>query len=492
MKINILKYLFIAGLVLALTSLVSCSDDTITYEEEIVIVDQYLNLSSYSYTFTADSENTLTLNIDSSADWSYDLNESSWVKLESQGTASVTISVEENSDTDKRQETITFTNEHGITAKIRIAQLGIEDENEYADFYINDAYSVVYMSPLGRCIAYVEEEVISSTETSEVFEYRAILVDLTTGKKTITMVSNDPFELCAVSDNGVVVVDFYANSGETFYYQDGQIIELSVPAGYNYVKIDAISSDGSIMVGHVTAPGNYSWAVKWVSGDLQILGKPELDLDGLTMDQVFARTCSADGSMVYGTTYNYPNFMVVYWDDNNEMHYAAENLLEVVKSDPWDDYWGNTYVDIAISGASNGYNPYFISPNGKYICFKYQKTRLTGNGTYTQGFTPVFYDRETSTLLSDMGVDGGVQSITDDGIGFYTTPSYGASAGYAYDTNTDTRYSAADWISTNFGIEVPSGSMIIKAGENNKSLLGMSAVTTGLGVQYKYWVINNF
>lgn len=479
MKFNIYKYLTIAAVCGAAALFASCGDDNITYRD----VDAYLKLSTYSHMFFAENDSSITVKVQSTSDWNYTLADDSWVRFEEKGYDFVTFAVGANESSSSRSEYITFANTQGIVTTLALSQLGTKRQGE-ASYFMSSSSLPIIMSVKGKYVAYIEEGLIDYTYT-----YNPVIVDLESNELTTLPTLYDPYSVGAVSDEGLLVLN--SDAGHTIYYKDGQYHTLDVPAGYTGVQVEAISSDGTIMYGALINGWESADPAKWENGQLTKLDTPEYDLDGETpLNHVYVRGCSADGSIAYGTTWNLPFFMVVYWDSENKMKYVAEDTIRL--DEVSFESWGEIYNMTLYSGPSLTASNTNMSIDGNLIAYNYMDCELTEDLELSFTFTPTFYDLREQKVIHSVDNEGSALAITNNGTGFYGTPFEGVAEGFSYNTATGSSLPAAEWIRSVMGISIPSESVIIRVGENNRSVLGFERIYIEYFPIYKYWYINNF
>lgn len=508
MKSNIFKVLAWASVICAVSMFAACNDED--NPEPEVPVENYIYLDSFAHTFLNNDDVPLTVNVTSTSDWSteisyeaaksyYEISDGEasieeWLVIDSYTDNSVVFKAQKNDGPHLRRASVTFTNKQGKVCILNVAQTA-RLASEHSHFYINEAGIPVVMSQKGKYASYVIEYVESDGE-NEIFHFDPVIVNLETGEEEIIERLTGGITRCtAISDTGVLVL-LMQGAESSIVYENGDYHFLDVPGGSNYTACYAenISSDGTVIIGYASLPGFETAPAKWVNGEFVLLEKPDTDIDGINSCYiVYPRGISADKSIIYGTTWNYPNFMVVYWTEDNKMHYVAEETIEVNQSAPWQDYWGNTWIDVSVNGPTLKANNSAMSPNAKYIGYEYQTMTYNSSHDMNLSYKTTFYDMGSNTVLTQISSDSSPQTATNDGLMFYGTPSYATSRGYVYDINTQQTKTVPEWILENFGITVPANCVVTHVGEDMKSVLGFRQVSGLFGnAIFCYWYINAY
>lgn len=505
MKSNILKLMAWAAVVCGVSMFAACNDETEPETPE----ENYIILDNFAHTFLHNEDSPLTVNVNSTSTWSTEIsyeaaksyyevadNDASggdWLEIDAYNDSSITFSVVKNEGQHLRRASITFTNEQGKQCVLNVSQTAKPVSGP--SFYINEANIPVVMSQKGKYASYVVVYWETVNENT-IFYYDPVIVNLETGKEEVLerLTGVGTTRCTAISDNGILVLSA-DGSTSSIIYKDGEYRFIDLPAEANYISssVQNISSDGTVMVGYVSLGGAKSIPVKWVNGELVLLDKPEIDIDGISpCNLVYARGISADNSIIHGTTWNYPNFMAVYWTEDNKVHYVAEETIEVTESEPWYDYWGGEHINIHVSGPTLDSNRYIMSPNAKYIGYKYQ-TMTSVDADIFMDYQTTFYDMENNNVLARIEEESGPLTITNNGLAFYGTPGMAMSKGYVYDLNTHQVQTAEQWVLETYGIMIPDNCVITHVGEDMKSVLGFRQVASlATSTIFCYWYINAY
>lgn len=474
MKIDMRKSLTGIVLLCAASVFTACNNND--------AIEQYLRLNTYAHSFVAEDEAGLTVEVSSSSAWEHELGENSWLNAYAENNTLV-LYADRNVDKDSREVIIKFKNKEGVTAELRINQQGTLKKARF--FKLETSLNIV-MSPRGNYVAYMKEVILDPI--MDTWEFLVTVENLETGNITETSVGNERTSVVAISDNGIVVMET-DGLDHSIYLKDGQINHIAIPAEYYGAFVQNISGDGKLMVGYLDRGGFVAVPAKWVNGSLQILERPDRTADDMPLLQIFPRGCSEDGSIIYGTIWDIPNFQSVYWTEDNKFHYVAEDLITVTAQEPWYNMFEDVYVtDYTVDGIAGGVHKSSISPNGRYMAVKYQTMNYYGYGSYGLSYHPVFYDLQGQRIIAEFpDVDGSGTTITDDGLCFYATPDTGSVQGYVYDMNTGVTKTSSEWVYDTFGIDIPTG-IIYSIGKDGKSVMGIQPS----GWLYLYWYVSMY
>ena len=283
-------------------------------------------------------------------------------------------------------------------------------------------------------------------------------------------------EPCCISDNGELVVAL-ENNGCAKFDLDGNYEQFRAPAGFTgNPQISQVAADGTL-VGWAYRNGT-SCPVKWVDGVAVELPKPELNYRNEPIGDVQARGISADGRIVYGTTWDNFDCGLIYWDEAGEVHYVGEDVRNPhVVQRPGVD--GNLYDYTLMDGMWTSATTTNVSPNGKYIAGTYRVESWDGVQVSEANY-PAFYDTETgkTTIFRELAGGGGV-SATSDGLGFTVGSTYAATGGYVVDIeNASVLGDALQWIEDEYGIIINNG-YITYMPDRKDRFLGAKLVSEG-------------
>ena len=170
------------------------------------------------------------------------------------------------------------------------------------------------------------------------------------------------------------------------------------------------------------------------------------------MTGVTVRGCSADGSVIYGSTWDNLDFGMLYWKDG-KVDWAGSDVRRIHTEI-------NRYgeEEICVDAMRCMADLTQISPNGKWIAGAY-RYEIMEDGNYHIETYPAVFNTETgkTVIIKDYG-ERVVSHITNDGIVCIANSSYLPDDGFMYDVNTQTNLgSVSEWIRSNYGIIAPRG-----------------------------------
>ena len=271
------------------------------------------------------------------------------------------------------------------------------------------------------------------------------------------------------------------------------------PAGFEGKPgINATSADGKYWVGDAVdkkgGEGLYR-PLLWTDGVPEVLPFPDKNFRNEDFRTgIMARGISANGKIIYGTSWENYDFGMLYWVNDGptieKPKWVGEDVREL---DTLTVTLANgkeverTYVNGIICQAWRTQ----VSPSGRWIAGRYRKEfdpetkQRVDEPEYA-----AFYNTETETtvIVDDYGESGG-RFVTDDGIGFIGIGTLAVSEGKVYDLNTGTDLGdTADWINKQYGITIPTG-YIKYIAQDGKAVLGVSATQSTGGRNSTHWYI---
>ncbi len=216
-------------------------------------------------------------------------------------------------------------------------------------------------------------------------------------------------ELRGVDNNGVAI-GFIDNDGVLFNFETGESSLIKAPSGVRYVQGEALSNDGTVMVGSFTDQSFSTQAAYSAGGEAwEILPMPsDAELGALkeNISEVSAaKLVSGDGSLIVGYLGSF-TFPIIWTKDANGKYVAdfyPAKFVKVVEEDR-NDTSKELY---AISGMFT-----CMSNNGKYV----GTVGLIADDTDSALRTvPVIYNTEDKTLK----IYKEIQEIDEYGLGLY-------------------------------------------------------------------------
>ena len=458
--------------------------------------EHYIKLSDAVCTFTEDGGEAQIIEVRANPEWSFESG-ASWLKVSAGEGSTLEVSVDPNADGERNAEITLQAGE--ATASIRVYQLGARGLS--ARYRLLEQLNSAVMSPSGRYAG----GFTASTAPDDSFQYSPTIVDLETGE----VYEFGPYpeslhylhQTMAVTDQGLLFISDGQNGGQIAIDLTGNLFIPEAPAGFTgKPEIQGTSADGKYWVGYgmkgkVGEDSAPCKALLWTDGVPAELPWPDLNYRN---EEVWyggmARGISANGEIIYGTSWENWDFGMLYWVNNGanteKPKWVGEDVREV-----WEETMKNSdgteYTTHLVNGLICQAQLTKISPNGKWIASSYRtETPAEDRLSIVTTQTAAFYntETETTTIVSDYGESVGVH-VTDDGIGFIGIGTLGISSGAVYDLNTGTDLgSTQDWVYDNYGIIIPAG-YINYVSADGRFVLGTKAESSAGGVNFINWYI---
>lgn len=449
----------------------------------------YIRVSDAACAFKGTGNLPVTVEVYSNpAAWDAEVS-ASWVTISDRKETSFTVEVADNESVEERSAQV-IVNAGQARQVIDIVQEGAD--HTFPRYRMNPEVfqNGAPMSPNGKYVG----SFYSGYDDADNPAFFPVIIDVETDEwyelgpfpKTLFELS----ETGCISDAGELIIAT-ANDENVIFYMDGNYEKIVAPAGYTSApQISRMAADGT-MVGWASKNG-VSNPLKWVNGEAIELPKPALNYRDEPIGDVQARGISADGRIIYGTTWDNRDFGLVYWDENNEVHYVGEDVRYCRAVDRPDGYEG-TYKYNLCDGMWTSATKTNISPNGKYIAGTYRVESLVeGNESeVTEVNYPAFYNTETGkTVIFEELVGGGGAGATSDGLGFTVdNPTLGASSGMVVDIeNGVVLGNALDWIREEYGIIINSGYLMYMPDSKDR-FQGAMLYTGGAAIQGIEWYV---
>lgn len=344
---------------------------------------------------------------------------------------------------------------------------------------------------------------VASLAPDDSFLYSPTIVDIETGEwhqfgpypEALYYLTQ---ALC-ISDQGVLFIKDGMNGGMIAIDLNGEIFIPESPAGFEgKPSISATSADGKYWVGYAVdkkgGEGLYR-PLLWTDGTPEVLPMPEKGFREQEFTTgVMARGISANGEVVYGTSWENYDFGMLYWKRNGNgfdaPQWVGKDVREMV-SGVWTRPDGREYEYTYVNGIiCQAWNTQ-VSSSGKWIAGRYRKEfDPATEQPITQENYAAFYNTETekTVIVEDYGESGG-QFVTDDGIAFIGIGTFGVSTGRVYDLNTGIDLgSTQEWVYNNYGIIIPYG-YINYITADGSVMLGTSAQESAMGISFIKWYI---
>lgn len=431
---------------------------------EKVVDRDYVMLSVSSFTFDADCNDPLQVDVVSSQDWTCSCKDA-WITTEVNENG-LTVNVQNNTGFDVRTGTVSIT-AGTMTAILEISQLPCRFDGELCDV---DTQGAV-MSRNGKYIAFV----VVDGETNVVR-----VKDIETGDID-DLIETQCKKIVAISDDAQKII--LSDETNTFYYNNGTVVSLEAPDGYSVVLSD-MSSDGSILVGYGVSGVTYL-PLRYVNGELDVLDMPENNMMFTPLRSgAMARGCSENGSVIYGSEWDTQGAVI--WIDG-EMKYAAMDLgiiKDVIINDPFtgEPIETKQIASMKLFGGNSR-----SSADGRYITGSYQGTIDTADGKKnldcialldTQNYTLSYFECEGVENCSGTTVD-------NSGIIYAGTPSTGMFRGLVLDSNVGKSYTITEWFDIQ-GIRFPEDRIVTGIGANG-TFIGIKPLEGASQPTYLTW-----
>ena len=481
-----MKRLFSAKLIAALSVAAAVLTGCTTGTEETL---QYVNLSQVSCSFLGEGNQPLVIEVKASpATWEATPG-ATWVKVERTDDRTLTVTVDDNDTGAERSTTIAIVADQA-SQEIRVNQLA--KDNEFARFRKLDTFQMgAAMSPSGKYAG----GFTASIAPDDSWQYSPTIVDLETGE----VYEFGPYpesvhyltQTMAITDQGLLFISDGQNGGQIAIDLTGNIF-IPEAAGYtNKPEVSQTSSDGKYWVGYIQA-GMFK-PLLWTEGTVAELPMPALNYRNEEFwAGVLAHGISANGEIIYGTSWENDDCGMLYWKNNGttveEPRWVGDDIrrLTPVIVEDWMGEYEYNLVDGCICTAEITK----VSPSGKWIATTYRKEEVGSDGFIAYVQRPAFYntETETTTVVEDYGEATGMH-VTDDGIAFIGIGSLGISSGAVYDLNTGTDLgSTQEWVYDNYGIIIPAG-YINYISADGRFVLGTKAESSVGGVNFINWYI---
>lgn len=451
----------------------------------------YVKLDYAEYSFRAAGNRPLVVEVRTSpAEWSAE-SDASWLKY-TEDESALTITVDDNLAEAERRAVITVT-AGTASQEIEVWQLGAETGVPSRYRYMIDYFGGV-ISPNGKWFgAYYNDY----DENDNTINY-PVIINIDTDERIVL----GPYpasmfglsDAMAITDQGTLYIDDSVNGGVVGFTPDGDyFLSQAAPGFSGATVIEGSALDGRVMVGWGTgSPEGYTYGpVKIVDGEYQPLPLPELNYRGDEHDQgAMARGISANGEIIYGSTWDNFDFGMVYWDRSGEPHFVGEDVRKVKpvqRSDGMGDYYDYNLVDGIICYASASQ----VSPNGKWLAGTYRKEELADDEmSIEETYYAAFFNTETGTtyIIDEYGPTTGC-GVTDDGEGFVGIGSSMCTSSIVVDVETGIKLGTAqEWVYDTFGIHVPDCRLeLCCAGK--EVITGATPLSDALGIVDGYFYV---
>ena len=434
----------------------------------------------------------------SPAEWTVEMG-ASWVKAERTDDRTLTVTVDDNDTGAERSAVVTITAGQAVE-EITVYQF--PKEGVFARYRKLDMFGKRgAMSPNGRFVG----GYAASVAPDDSWQYSPVITDLETGE----VYEFGPYpeaihfltQTMCISDHGVLFIKDGYNGGTVAFDTEGNITEPRSPEGYKgKPTIEATSSDGKYWVGYanddILSEGGLTRPLLWTDGIPAELPFPDKNFRNEDFRVgIMARGISANGEIIYGTSWENSDFGMLYWKNDGanieKPQWVGKDVREVgtVKRTRED---GTEYDYTCVNGIiCQAWNTQ-VSPSGKWIAGRYRKEfdPETKQEIETEEYA-AFYNTETekTVIVEDYGASGG-KFVTDDGIAFISEGYTFFTGGHVYDLNAGTYLGTLpEWVYQHYGIHVPDSSWVRYMAPNGRLHGYYMIEMAGMGLQHLGWYV---
>lgn len=426
------------------------------------------------------------ISVEASTSWTATPSDT-WIQVAPEGNT-LTVTAIANEEVAERTGMIALT-AGSATMEINVVQMG--HESLTANYRFMTDMQGAGISPSGKYVACYAARIAESGET---FEYDLYLINLETNEQTlIGSYAQSLYEfnfVRCVTDEGMIFMDHTQTYSVVF--EEGQLEYLIEDVDdIMSPRIEATSGDGSVWVGYGIGPTGFM-PLKYVNGVPERLEMPATNFRNEDLvPNVVVRGCSLDGSVIYGSTWDYPDFGMLYWDAEGKVHWAGEDVHKVTPTELI-GLDGMPFTKNLVAGMSVMADAFNMSPNGRYIGGYYSEEQANSDKTDIVTTTlPAVYDtvEERTIILSDYAGRGGVTAVDDNGIALVVASS--GTALYCQTIMVDLATgenlgSTLDYVMDKFGIMLPSSHGVTYLPVGGTAAWGEEAAPGGNMLWYWY------
>ena len=425
---------------------------------EIPTQYEYVRLSDAACTFLADGNIPKAIEVAASGPWSAETG-ASWLTVTEEAEGIVLAAADNKADSERRTEITIACGQ--ATAHITVIQMAPEHRtNRYRILKTFDMGAV--LSKNGRNAA----GNVKTVRTDDVWENRPTVIDIETDEWIqLGPYPNSLFNIelpFAISDEGTIFfLDANTSACVGFNLAGDYFLPANAEGHELLPSVQSISADGRIWVGwgldDVLAFGGMYRPLKWTDGGTpEVLPVPELNFRNEPyVSGVMARGCSADGSVIYGSTWDNLDYGMLYWKDG-KVDWVGSDVREV-RTVQIENGIGEMIDYNIVNGMICTAELTNISPNGGWIAGTYRTEDYPSPRNYVQARYPAFFNTETgtTTIVKDFG-EGSAAHVTDDGLGIILVGTFLPSSGIVYDIENQVSLgSVQEWVLDNYHMVIP-------------------------------------
>ena len=285
---------------------------------------QYLSLSMTSWSFASGQSDTVDVAVLSSdPDWTVQ-GGTEWLYVSKADDGTLKMVAMANEGADGREALVVVECGNGLSAELEVNQFGTSFTGVMEDFV--EMHAEGALSKSGEWFCGVE--VFGYDDQGVYARYRPVIINLETGDRE--KYKETTYEKClAISDDGRTIILGNEGNMEFAVMVDGEFIEMPLPEGYRNPAYQNMSADGSVIIGFAQLVDD-NWnpyrPIAWRNGDAEILEVPEVNATGQSLGMgVMARACSSDGSVIYGSEWDYNNIIL---GVRGNLHYEFVDRLD--------------------------------------------------------------------------------------------------------------------------------------------------------------------
>lgn len=473
-------------LLILLTSLCMCRCTTPGETEE-----HYLKVNYSALSFLSSGNSPVVVTVEAFPQkWNAESLDP-WLKIPEQTSETLTVMTDDYEGVEDRQGSVKI-KAGDMECFIKVQQIGKESPVS-AKFRLIEEFFSAAISPNGKYFGGFYTESSDSAPS-----YYPVIYDVTTDERTVLgPYPKSLFHLMdamAINDQGILYIDEGNEGGVVCFTLDGQSYRSGKPQGFSRnMVVAATSLGGRVMVGWCAgSPEDHTYGpVKCVDGEYFALPLPDKNYRNEEFSAgILARGVSANGEIIYGTTWeNYDDGMV-YWDKEGNVHYVGEDVRYVREVDMQDGL-GEPIKYTLVDGIASTAGANYISPDGKWLAGIFRTETVADNQKdITNTYCPAFFNTETEkTILLEDYSGYGACGVTNDGIGFLSSTSGFGGGGPVVDILNGTKIydSFSDYMKDKFGIIVPNGVQLEYMCHDGNVLMGSKTIMRDTGPDVYYW-----